>query len=235
MTTRASSSRMEKTTKKSKKSSKRVQRMDDVRIEDEDEAREYERLMGLSHHTRWLDWESIQKMCMDEALTRCYSTIGLNVLLRCNNTHFPALTSEFMATFKCTYEGVESDGIISFQLGNELQELSLRNLAVYLGFPFPRDEAFVDNEKVDYLWKYIAGRSEMRKGASTNEIANPLFRVMIRALGCSIFARHELSKPMKEEAMLLYEMLFEHEKSMNLTWEWVKMVRDFQSSSWIYF
>ena len=35
--------------------------------------------------------------------------------------------------------------------------------------------------------------------------------------------------------MILYEMLFENEKPMNLTWEWVKMVRDFQSSSWIYF
>ena len=80
---------MEKATRKSKKSSKRVQRMDDVRFEDEDVAREYERLMGLSHHTRWLDWESIRKMCMDEALTRCYSNIGLNVLLRCNTLIIP--------------------------------------------------------------------------------------------------------------------------------------------------
>ena len=204
--------------------------MDDVRFEDDDVASEYERLMGLSHHTRWVDWESIKKMCMDEALVRCYSNIGLNVMLRWNNNHYPALTSEFMATFKCTYEGVEDEGMISFQLGNQAQELFLRNLATYLGFPFPREEAFVDNDKVNYLWKYVAGGSEMRKGAPTNEIASPLFRVMIRALGCSIFARHELSKPIKEEAMFLYEMLFEKETPMNPTWEWVKMVRDFQSS-----
>ena len=94
MTTRASSSRMEKATRKSKKSSKRVQRMDDVRFEDDDVASEYERLMGLSHHTRWVDCESIKKMCMDEALVRCYSNIGLNVMLRWNNIHYPALTSE---------------------------------------------------------------------------------------------------------------------------------------------
>ena len=178
---------------------------------------------------RWYDESIAEELFMDEDIREIFRFMGAESLLDMGHSTYNALTSEFLATLRHDVEGFE--GPISFRLGNQDRTITLEEWNAIFGFPNPKTPFKIDKYPLLRFWFMITGQLEFPKTALPNSsIAFPLFRVILRILGNTIWARKENSRPTFVELSCLYHMLFQVSWGRNLGFEMLEHMIEYASA-----
>jgi ATHILA ORF-1 family len=167
--------------------------LDRVRFGSEKQAEEYPKQLERGHlGTRWYCEETAKELFMHEDIEEAFANMGASSLINMKYDTYGALTSEFLSSLETTVSNVRLGGIIKFRLGNEDRKLDLAEWCKIFGFwnfTIPFDAR--DSYPVKGFWARITGQSSVPGGANIheNDIASPLFRVIHRVLGNTLWAK----------------------------------------------
>ena len=168
---------------------------------------------------RWYCAATAGSFYMHHAIMDAFDSLGCASLLRMNHSSYPALTAEFLCTLNHDIESAEDEGTITFQLGNEMRQLSRAQWNAVFGFPPPPlQEYYTDRVSLKTMWRRISGvdnYSSSRPAAHTR-IASPIFRMILRVLGNTVFARKENSKPNARELYVLFKALHRSNEALDM-------------------
>ena len=156
---------------------------------------------------------------MHDAMSCAFDRLGCGSLLRMNYPSYPALTAEFLSTLTHEIESRDEDGTISFQLGNERRVVSRTQWNAIFDFPPPLfGDYFADNVSLKTMWKRISGTDNYNpsRPAKHTKIASPIFKLILRLLGNTIYARKENSKPHQKELYVLFKVLHDSNEGLDM-------------------
>jgi hypothetical protein len=103
--------------------------------------------------------------------------------------------------------------------------MSLKNMNEIFGIPNPTDDYKPSWIVVERTWCLLTGQKMFPKTTlRAGDIASPLFRIILRILGNTIWARRENSRPTELEIGCIHGMLFVPKVNMNLGFEFLKHV-----------
>ena len=159
---------------------------------------------------------------MHNAMVCAFEYMGCASLLTMSHASYPALTAEFLTTLGHDIKNAGKEGTITFQLGNVERTMSLRQWNQIFGFSTPAPKDY-DHKRVPLLkmWRRISGQQDYntKRARLHTEIASPLFRLILRVLGNTVYARKENSKPSDRELYFLFKALHNSGESLNVGWE----------------
>ena len=206
--------------------------MDDVRFHAETDWGTYQTLMERTYKTRWFSRSEGEQLGIYEDIREAFAYIGASHLLSINDPHYPSLTAEFLTTLYINIDDPDAEGAIAFRLGNQGHALSLEEFNELLGFPNHAIGYQLADYRVPEVWSYLTGQARCPQHALPGkDIANPLFRIILRILGSTIWAKKELSRPTRRELACLRTMLFQAPSPMNLGYEWLQHVVEYRGKS----
>ena len=160
---------------------------------------------------------------MHTDITEAFGYIGASSLLSMNYPTYPALTSEFLSSFDSNIDGPNSEGRVKFRIGNQRKRLTLARWNEIFGFFNPTQNYDQAEFKLRETWCLLTGMNYLPTQAlPMKRIASPLFRVILRILGNTVWARRENSRPTKRELACVHGMLFVPSITMNMGWEFLK-------------
>ena len=175
---------------------------------------------------RWYSPDDGERLGVHDDLLEAFSYLGATSLLDHVHHHYPALTAEFTATLASDMASPDFVGPITFQLGNVQHSFTLQQFNALLGFPNPRASYNHLSCKALQTWTLIMGNPywPSRGALQGKDIANPLFRIILRIFGSTIWAKKELSRPTRTEVACLRGVLFEMQTPLNLGFEFIMHV-----------
>jgi ATHILA ORF-1 family len=199
--------------------------MDPVVFKKHDQQLQYNTHYARDHvSTMWYDQETAEACGMHEDILEAFGYIGAASLLSMDHASYPALTSEFLSAFECKIDKPSNtSGKVKFRLGNRTRKLTLAQWNEIFGFHNPTRNYITAQFKLKETWCLLTGMNHLpTQGLPGREIASPLFRVILRILGNTIWARKENSRPTKKEIACVHGMLFVPSVPMNMGFELLK-------------
>ncbi len=178
---------------------------------------EYTKHYSRTHQaTRWYHEPTGREMFMHEAIGEAFGYINASSILALHHPSYEALTSEFLSALTTTIKKPSDGGQITFCLGNKRRVLNLQQWNDIFGFANTQDE--VPKEfNLKRFWGRLTGSHTIPSAALPGkQIASPLFRVILKILGNTIWARKESSRPLLRELICLYLMLYNAPFKMNM-------------------
>jgi ATHILA ORF-1 family len=205
--------------------------MDAIQFKDNAQRIQFNTQMDRSYvSTMWYDQVTAEGLGMHADIEEAFGYIGASSLLTMNYPTCPALTAEFLSSFSTDINGPNSDGKVRFRIGNQRHSVHLKKWNRIFGFHHPTEGYNIDQFHLQETWSLLTGSDHLPTQAlSVKKIASPLFRVILRILGNTIWARKENSKPTKKELACLHGMLFVPSVPMNMGWEFLKHIKDYES------
>ena len=211
--------------------------LDQVRFGSEAQATNYGKQIARNHlGTRWYCEKTANELFMHEDIVEAFGYMGASSLLNMRYHTYGALTSEFLSSFETTVVNQRDGGTISFRLGNEDRRLTILEWCRIFGFwncemEFNAQSGY----PVKGFWARITGQAEVPSGANIfeREIASPLFRVIHRVLGNTLWAKKENSRVTYKELAALYHALydFEQDAQMNFGFELLVHLRNYKDKT----
>ena len=206
--------------------------MDPVEFKNDHQEDNYDIQRGREHvSTMWYHRPTAESFGMHDDIQEAFGNIGAGSLLTMDYLTYPALTSEFLSSFDTDITGPnDTDGKVRFRIGNQKHSCQLRRWNRIFGFRNPTAEYLISHFNPELTWMLLTGMNYLPTGALfVKLIASPLFRVILRILGNTIWARTENSKPTKWEIACVYGMLFHPTIEMNLGWEFLKHLKKYKT------
>ena len=181
--------------------------------------------------TMWYHRPTAIAFGMHDDIQEAFEYIGASSLLTMDYPAYTALTSEFLSHFSMNIQGPgDEEGKVRFRLGNQRHSLRLRVWNRIFGFSNPTQAYSQADFRVFETWCLLTGENNLPTGAlQLKKIASPLFRVILRILGNTIWARKENSRPTKWEIACVHGMLFRPAIEMNMGWELLKHIKAYKS------
>ncbi len=196
--------------------------MDAVKLPTKEMRKNYRFQMTRVHvSTKWYSPYTAQELGMHDDIQEAFDNIGAGSLLSMNYNTYPALTSEFLASFATNIHKPNEEGYIRFHLGNESHTMPLARWNEVFGFPNPRASYRTKDLGVEQTWGLLTGQRLPDGALKIRDIASPLFKLILRILGNSIWARRENSRPNQKEVGVITGMLFEPNFYANLGLEFL--------------
>jgi len=160
--------------------------------------------------TRFYDSRAVDHLGLKEEVERLFNNTGIGGLLRIHEYTIPQLTSEFLATFKASLrkEGLKFEGELTFSLGGQRCSMTLTEWNGALGLPVDQEYLSASDAILKEFWREISGLDTLRwKDCPASSIYHPVFKIIQKILGNTIFGRVECSKMRKDEFRCLYCMV----------------------------
>ena len=169
---------------------------------------------------RWYSEQEGRALCMHDDITQAFENIGATSLLTMGYPAYDALTAEFLASLKAKEVDITKGGVFTFRLGNVNRQLSLEEWNEIFGFPRHSIDYRTNEFPLDHFWGRLTGEPSLPNGAlPATHIASPLFRIILRILGNTLWARKENSRPTHRELSCLFNMLYSCRPKMDLGYE----------------
>ena len=180
--------------------------------------------------TLWYSPYAAEELGMHQDIQEAFDNIGAGSLLSMNFPSYPALTSEFLASMQTSIDRPSNgNGYVRFRLGNIKRTMSLGTLNGIFGFPNPTEDYKTSWLGVERTWCLLTGQKKLPETTlRAGDIASPLFRVILRILGNTIWARRENSRPSEKEIGCIQGMLFVPRFYMNLGFEFLEHLRAYK-------
>ncbi len=206
---------------------------DQVRFVDEKQSADYTIQLGRSHHaTRWYCEETGRALNMHNDIVEAFGYLGATSLITMRHNSYEALTSEFLSSLETNVENPRLGGTIKFRLGNVSRVVTLAEWNAIFGFwNFRREFRAQQDYPVRGFWARITGQANVPGGANIFEkdIASPLFRVIHRILGNTLWAKKENSRVTYRELAALYHVLYDlKENRMNWGFELLLHLKNYK-------
>ncbi len=175
--------------------------------------------------TRWYDQDTAEGIGMHNDIMEAFEYIGASSLLEMDYPAYPALSSEFLSSLDSTIDGPSSMGRVKFRLGNQTRRLTLAGWNEIFGFTNPTQDYHIAEFKLRETWCLLTGMNYLpTETLPMKKIASPLFRVIFRILGNTVWARRDNARPTKKELACVHGMLFVPRTEMNMGWELLKQL-----------
>ena len=206
--------------------------MNPVLFRDDDQELRFNSHQDRDHNTTlWYHRDTAEALGMHADIQEAFGYIGAESLLTMDYPSYPTLTSEFLSHFSMNITGPgDEEGKVRFRLGNQRHSLRLRVWNRIFGFRNPTQVYQQHDFRLFETWCLLTGENFLPTAAlPVNKIASPLFRVIMRILGNTIWARKENSKPTKWELACVHGMLFRPDFEMNMGWEFLKHLKAYVS------
>ena len=103
--------------------------------------------MARTHlSTRWPRVASLSKLDLEDEIMKLCSRIGATSLFHFKWNSYPAITSEFLSSYKFERGADEGSGTLIFRIGNQAQKMTIAELNEALGFPADKGRVTLSND-----------------------------------------------------------------------------------------
>ena len=169
---------------------------------------------------RWYSEQEGRALFMHDDITQAFANIGATSLLTMRYPAYDALTAEFLVSLRAKDVTIAEGGVFTFRLGNEDRQLNLEEWNEIFGFTRRSVSYRITEFPLDTFWGRLTGERSLPSGAlPATRIASPMFRIILRILGNTLWARKENSRPTHRELSCLFNMLYQCNPKLDLGYE----------------